>query len=271
MSKRKASLQLLSDESDDPFVKGNAAKKNKTTSKRVSRLEEYDDDEGRESSRNFQRWAEIFESNTKGEAIKSKTFMKNFRAKVQKQKDRVHEYIQEWEKKLAETKDQPAKIFEKLYSAVASPPGMTKGTGDESRSSSKEGHILFKETQAAISGGRLLLTRFKEADEQLKNFKLELPTAQWKQDNQDMKELLACGREYGEKLIEEKLAPTSYPSPLADRYKANEKEKMASDLFKDSRKKTDEGDWGMVAADQVEKFTALAKTIPFKDHERANY
>lgn len=52
------------------------------------------------ATRNFQQWAEIFESNTKGEAIKSKTFMKNFGERVRKQKDRVRLYMQEQEKAL---------------------------------------------------------------------------------------------------------------------------------------------------------------------------
>ncbi|KAI1461148.1 hypothetical protein F4805DRAFT_454085 [Annulohypoxylon moriforme] len=263
--KRKPGLQLLSDESDGLFVKDNNAKRNKPshTNKNLSRLDEYDEDEGRDGSRNFQRWAEIFDSNTKGEAIKSKTFMKNFGEKTRKQKDRVNLYMQELDKELATKKNQFVGGLEKLYSIASISPGKS-GT-------SKEEHVLFKEVQSVISGGLSLIKQFKETDEQLKNYKLDLPTAKWKQDGRDMKELLACGREYGEKLIERKLAPKTYPSPQPDRYKAGEKDNLVSGLFKDSEKVTDGDNWGSIAADQVKTFAAIAKTIPIKAIDRSKY
>ncbi|KAI0843345.1 hypothetical protein F5Y06DRAFT_302593 [Hypoxylon sp. FL0890] len=272
--KRKAGLQSLidPDESDSLFKDTNAKRsKPKDKNKRLSRLEEYVEDEGREGSRNFQRWAEIFESNTKGEVMKSKTFMKNFSVKVKKHTDRVREYMREREKKLTESKDQSAEVFEKLYSATVLPPGTSNASGSKAGGASKESHVLFKEAQAVMSGGYSLLKQFKETDEQLKTFKLEFPTAKWKQDKQDIKELLACGREVGEKLVEEKLAPKGYPSPQPDRYKVNEKEGVAAELFKDSRKGSDGDNWGAVAADQVKRFAAIAKTVPVKGSERERH
>ncbi|KAI1780464.1 hypothetical protein F4818DRAFT_6147 [Hypoxylon cercidicola] len=251
-TKRKANLQL-SDESDSLSIKDRKSK-----SKRLSRLEEYNEDEGRESSRSFQRWAEIFDNNTKGEAAKSKAFMKNFSAKVEKQTSRMKEYIQEQETKLTQSKEQSLMMFKNLYSVAALPPGV----------SSKEGHVLFKDAQAIISGSYSLLERFREADKQLKDHKVEFPTAKWKQDKQDIKDLLASGREYGEKLVENRLAPNTHPRPRHDKYSANEKENMAAELFKDSRKAPDGDNWGTVAADQVKRLTAIAKTIPPKGPER---
>ncbi|KAI1408160.1 hypothetical protein F5Y13DRAFT_205013 [Hypoxylon sp. FL1857] len=272
--KRKAGLQLDSgNESDDLLVQDDTSKRTKLKgkSKRLSRLEEYVEDEGREGSRNFQRWAEIFESNTKGEAMKSKTFMKNFGAKVKKQTDRVRDYMQEQEKKLTENQDQFAEVFEKLYSAAVLPPGRPNKSDGKAGSASKDSHVLFKDAQDVISGGYSLLKQFKETDERLKNFKIELPTAKWKQDKRDIKELLTCGREVGEKLVEEKLASRRYPSPQPDRYKANEKENAANELFKDSRKTSDGDNWGVVAADQVKKLAAIAQIVPIKGSERARH
>ncbi|KAI0900494.1 hypothetical protein F4806DRAFT_491383 [Annulohypoxylon nitens] len=256
--KRKPGLQLLSDEPDSLFTEDNNSKRSKygDAAKKLSRLDEYDKDEGRESSRNFQQWAEIFESNTKGEAIKSKTFMKNFGERVRKQKDRVRLYMQEQEKVFTEGKGQVKEVFEKLLSAGVISPGTS--------SMKKETHVLFQEARSAISGGHTLLKQFREADEMLKNHKLDLPMEKWKQDGRDLKELLACGREHGEKLIESKLAPNSYPSPSPDKYKATEKDNMISELFKDSSKANDGDNWGTVATDQMEKFSAIAKTIPIK-------
>ncbi|KAI0142410.1 hypothetical protein F4776DRAFT_676294 [Hypoxylon sp. NC0597] len=269
--KRKADFQLDSDEPDGLFAQDSNPKRNKLRdkNKRLSRLEEYAEDAGREGSRNFQRWAEIFESNTKGEAIKSKTFMKNFGAKVKKQTDRVRDYMQEQEKKLTGNKDRFVEVFEKLYSATALPSKASHESGSKARGTGKESHVLFKDAQAVMSGGYSLLKQFKETEERLKDYKIELPTVKWKQDKQDIKELLACGREVGEKLVEEKLAPKSYPFPQPDRYKSSEKENIAAELFKDSRKAPDGGHWGAVAADQVKKFAAIAKTIPVKGSERA--
>ncbi|KAI1388294.1 uncharacterized protein F4822DRAFT_402415 [Hypoxylon trugodes] len=263
-TKRKADLR---DEPDNLLLKNNDAKRSKAR-KRLSRLEEYDEDEGRESSRNFQRWAEIFESNTKGEVAKSKAFVKNFEAKVNKQKDKMRDYIQEQEKKLIGGKDQFAGVFERLCSAAVPFFSTPKASGDKGRGAGKENHVLFNDAQSIISGGYALLNQFREADERLKKHKIEFPTAKWKQDTQDMKELLACGRKHGVKLVEEKLDPKAYPSPEPDTYKAGEKDDLVSELFKNSRKISLDDNWGDVAAEQMRKITDLIKTVPVKS-ERA--
>ncbi|KAI2778901.1 hypothetical protein F4815DRAFT_476216 [Daldinia loculata] len=258
VSKRKVDPESLSDD-PEALIKENNTKKQKTgTNRRLSRLEEYDEDEGREGSRNFQRWAEIFEGNTQGEVTKSKTFVKNFAMKVKKQTDKVREYIQEQEKELAQSNDKLVETFGELYSGTV----FSYGLDGKARNTTKESHILFQDAQSIISGSYKLLRKFKETDEQLKSYKFELPTAKWKQDKQDMKDLLSCGREYGEKLVEDKLAPEAHISRQHDRSKANERESMASDLFKESRMALDGDTWGTVAAEQVKKFTAIAKSVP---------
>lgn len=52
------------------------------------------------TSRNFQKWGELFEGNIKNEAAKSKDFMRKFTAKVKQQADQVRDYMQEQEKQL---------------------------------------------------------------------------------------------------------------------------------------------------------------------------
>ncbi|KAI1655765.1 hypothetical protein F4813DRAFT_391340 [Daldinia decipiens] len=258
VAKRKADPEPLPDDPEASITENNIKKKKTGTNRRLSRLEEYDGDEGREGSRNFQRWAEIFEGNTQGEVTKSKTFIKNFGMKVKKQTDKVREYIQEQEKQLAQSNDKFVETFGKLYSETL----LSYGPNGKARNTTKENHILFQDAQSVISGSYTLLRKFKETDEQLKNYKFEFPTAKWKQDKQDMKDLLSCGREYGEKLAEDKLIPEAHISHQLDRYKGNERESMASDLFKESRMALDEDTWGTVAAEQVKKFTAIAKSVP---------
>ncbi|KAI0850203.1 hypothetical protein F5Y00DRAFT_268650 [Daldinia vernicosa] len=264
LAKRKADHEQLSDDPGALTKENNTKKKRTSTNRRLSRLEEYNEDEGRESSRNFQRWAEIFEGNTKGEVTKSKAFIKNFGAKVKKQTDKVREYIQEQEKQLAQTNGKLVETFGQLYSNTV----LSHESHGEARNPTKEGHILFQDARSIISGSYALLRKFKETDEQLKSYKLELPTAKWKQDKQDMKDLLSCGREYGEKLVEDKLRPEAHILGQPDRYKDNEKESMASDLFKESRMALDGDTWGTVAAEQVKKFTAIAKSVPLREQER---
>ncbi|KAL7624335.1 hypothetical protein AAE478_005897 [Parahypoxylon ruwenzoriense] len=268
--KRRATLGSTLDEPDNQ--KKRDVKKSKLNSnKRLSRLEEYKEDEGRDGSRAFQQWAEIFAKNTEGEATKSKAFLRSFETKVKKQTERVRDYAREREEELARTKDQFVATFEELCPETADYRGTSGEPENIARGTSKENHALFKDAQAIISGSYSLLTQFKEVDERLKTYKLESPTERWKKDRQDMRELLACGRDYGEKLVEDKLAPNTHPSPLPDRYKASERGNMTSRLFKDSHRASDKDSWGTVAADQAKRLTAVAKTIPTKDTERSRY
>ncbi|KAI2632375.1 hypothetical protein GGR54DRAFT_583224 [Hypoxylon sp. NC1633] len=272
-TKRKADLELASDESEDALTKGASGGriKQKRKSRRLSRLEEYDEDEGREGSRNFQRWADIFEKNIKVEATKSKTFMKGFEAKVKKQADRIRDYLHEQENRLDQSKDHLVTIFEKLHSAAIL-LDVTSGEPDgQARGGDKEGHVLFKEAQSIITGSQSLLQQFKETDEELKKHKVEFPTAKWKQDKQDMKDLLACGREYGEKLVDDRLAPSPLQPHQPNNHKASEKENLASYLFEDSRKELGGDTWGAVAAEQFERVATIVKTVPPKDSARGKH
>lgn len=160
--------------------------------------------------------------------------------------------------------------FEKLYSDAALSPVVSNDSKSKKGDASREGHALFNKAQAVVSKGYALLEQFREADKQLDGHKLQLklPTETWKQDKQDNKEILACGREYGEKLVENRLAPNAYSLPQHDKYSATDKEKTVAGIFKDSRKASDENTWGTIAADQVQKITALIKTVPPKGPER---
>ncbi|KAG4219409.1 hypothetical protein PC116_g32111 [Phytophthora cactorum] len=183
--------------------------------------------------------------------MKSKTLIKNFSMKVKKQADKSSSKF--------------IKTFEELYSAT----NFSYGSDGEARKTSKENHILFQDAQAIISESYALLKKFEETDEQLKNYKFELPTAKWKQDKQDMKDLLSCGREYGERLIEGKLVPIAQIPQQPHGYKSKEKEAAASEFFKKSSKMRDEDDtWGTAAAAQVKRFTAIAKLVPLEGLEQ---
>ncbi|KAI1497033.1 hypothetical protein F5X99DRAFT_413496 [Biscogniauxia marginata] len=273
-AKRKAEADLASDESDGLFVSNTSHKTRKTTRgkrERLARLEEYDEDEGRAGSRGFQKWAELFENSTKGETNKSKTFMKNFQSRVKKNVDDMREYMQQQEDSLKQGQDKYVAIFQNLFSAAIDPSIAPNVSSKGTAITKKEGHVLYKETQDILSKSTSLLKQFTEMEEKMKKHKVDFPTARWKQDKQDIKELLDLGRQHGEQLAESLLVPNIYPSTKPDQSQQSDNEKLASDLFKDSRKALEGDTWGTVAAEQVKRFKALAKTVPLKDQGPARY
>ncbi|KAI1639403.1 hypothetical protein F4809DRAFT_596045 [Biscogniauxia mediterranea] len=269
--KRRAELDVVSDESDSLFVKDTNRKAGKTPrgkKKRLARLEEYDVDEGRAGSRQFQKWAELFENSTKGEANKSKMFMKNFQSKVKKNVDQVQDYIKQQEHRLEEDRDKYVTIFHNLFSTTVdacAPPGLRKGSAATGK---KEGHVLYETAQDILSKSASLLKQFTETDEKVQQHKVDFPTARWKQDKQDIKELLELGRQHGEQLVEDLLVPNMHSSLKHDQTQLSDNEKLASDLFKDSHKALKGDTWGTVAADQVRQFKTLAKMVPPKDQKQ---
>ncbi|KAI0602273.1 hypothetical protein F4775DRAFT_231550 [Biscogniauxia sp. FL1348] len=269
--KRKAELDLVSDESHSLFVEytnRKAGKNPRGRNKRLARLEEYDADEGRAGSRQFQKWAELFESSTKGETNKSKMFMKNFQSKVKKNVDQVRDYIQQEENGLERGRDKYVTIFQSLFSTtvdVCTPPGSGKASNATRK---KEDHILYETTRDALSKSASLLQQFTETDEKLQKHKVDFPTARWKQDKQDIKELLDLGRQHGEQLVEALLVPNMHSYLKLEQTQLSDNEKLASDLFEDSHNALKGDTWGTVAADQVRQFKTLAKMVPSEDQNQ---
>lgn len=108
---------------------------------------------------------------------------------------------------------------------------------------------------------RSLLKQFKLVEEQLSANKLELPMARWKQDKQDIGEVLDCSGRYGEGLVGSVLAPEPAASPMVSQRNAGENEQFVKELFKDSGDTLNGETWGRVAEDQLKQFSAIAKTV----------
>lgn len=107
---------------------------------------------------------------------------------------------------------------------------------------------------------RSLLKQFKLVEEQLSANKLELPIARWKQDKQEITEILDCSGKYGEALVGNVLAPEAAGGPMISQRNAGESERFVKELFKDSGDTLDGETWGRVAEDQLKQFSAMAKT-----------
>jgi hypothetical protein len=112
-----------------------------------------------------------------------------------------------------------------------------------------------------------LMKQFKLVEEQLEADKLELPATRWKQDMEDFTDLLSCSGQYGETLVEGVLAPKSGGPLVIHQPPAGENERVARKLFNDSRKMLDGETWGHVAEDQVNWFSALARTVVLEARE----
>ncbi|OTB05445.1 hypothetical protein M426DRAFT_319984 [Hypoxylon sp. CI-4A] len=254
-TKRKASPSVTSDGS---AAKDKAnRKKAKNDLKRLSHLDddEDDEDEGRQGSRNFQQWAQFFESHPEEERQKSEKFLKNYQTKAQKQACRLQDHTDRQNEKFG-VGSQSIEGFEALYSAASFFPGTNNS------------RFLSGEAKSILSGGYSLIKRFKETEEQLRSRKLKLPAEKWQQDKKLIRDIFTAGLEYGETLVEDKLKPNTYPPHQLANTKMSEKNKTASELFKSSRDDLDEENWGTIAADQVKRISAIAKTVPLRESER---
>jgi hypothetical protein len=125
----------------------------------------------------------------------------------------------------------------------------------------KEDHPLFRLYQANREDHRQLLEQFELVEGQLDANKLELPITRWRQDKEEITQVLGCGRKYGETLVGSVLAPRSTMPPSLDRLGKDEPDRVIRGLFKGSRELLDGETWGQVAEDQLKQFSALARTV----------
>ncbi|KAI0124946.1 hypothetical protein BJ170DRAFT_685820 [Xylariales sp. AK1849] len=230
--------------------------------KRLSRLEKYDEEEGRDRGRDVQQWGDWLQRINREEATKSKAELKSFVQKLDSQHQQMSAFIEKQDETLNQRNHQSKAVFEKVYSKVVPPASVVTSASKKPKGTSKEEFVLFQQAQDIIRSSRSLLHWYKETDDNLKTHQLDLPTATWKKDKQDIKEILICGREHGEKIIEGNLAPDNYSPPEGSKSKANGHEQAAIGLFDESRKTVGGDDcWGSVANEQIKKLKGLADTL----------
>ncbi|KAI8634122.1 hypothetical protein F5Y19DRAFT_200310 [Xylariaceae sp. FL1651] len=269
-----AVVEIESDDSESIFVKvgNNRPTKAQSRSKRkLARLEEYDADSGRAGSRGFQKWAQIFETCTHGEAEKSKIFLKAFRKDVRNKEDELKAFRKLKEHEFAQDQGKFAAVFKQLCSTIANtqqPPANGRMTQQDIPR--KEDHPLFKQVQAIMEDYQSLMKQFQIMEEQLKDNQIDLPVTRWKKDKHDMKDLLASGGQHGEKIVESILAPHSVPLADTDQPGTSENEQIARELFKDSYTVLEGETWGHIAEDQVSRWVAIAKTVRMDISEEEN-
>ncbi|KAI1754761.1 hypothetical protein F4782DRAFT_460858 [Xylaria castorea] len=238
------------DESDNLFVRGSRSKKSK-----LSRLEEYDEDPGRAGSQKYQRLANMLENHTTKEARNSKVHLKEFRNMVKQRGTELKTYRQKQQQELAKGQEKSVAVFKKLSQQLSN------GQAGQLGLLRKEDHPLSKQAQVNTEIYQSLVKQFKLVEEQLRTDKLELPAAKWKQENQDIRELLTCSGRYGETLIGSVLVPESAANPVIDQQHTGEGDQFIKELFEDCQDVLDGETWGQVAEEQLKHFSAMARTV----------
>ncbi|KAI1825722.1 hypothetical protein F4861DRAFT_500447 [Xylaria intraflava] len=221
---------------------------------RLARLEEYDEDPGRDGSKKYQRLAKMLETCTTKEAGKTKSFLREFCKNVTKREAELKAFKQKKDLEFVKGQEKFDVIFKQLSQRRAD---------GELGALRKEDHPLFQQARTNMEDHQSLMEQFKLVEEQLNANKLELPVARWKKDEQEIKELLSCGGRYGESLVGNALAPGSVV--VVRQTEASEEDKFARELFKGCQKALDGETWGDVAEDQLKQFSAIARMVPVEN------
>ncbi|KAI1354327.1 hypothetical protein F5Y01DRAFT_311891 [Xylaria sp. FL0043] len=224
---------------------------------RLSRMGEYDEDPGRAGSLKYQRLANIL----KKVEDKSEVFLDNFRNDVERESVQLKAFRLEKEEAFAKDQEKHRAMMSQLSHQLPNRNHERLGA------LRKEDHPLFQKAQAQRDDFNSLLKQLEIMEQRLNSDKLQLPLATWKQDKQDMKELLAYGGRYGEILLGGALAPELAASPEIDLPGTSEKDQLVKEFFKEGRKVLDGETWGHVAEDQLKQLSAIARALPLEEEK----
>ena len=126
-------------------------------------------------------------------------------------------------------------------------------------------HPMFEQMEKTLEISDEIISIYdRSVEKEPWDYKLRVPRAEWKKDEQGVKDLLRYGRRYGEKLAESIIVPrdrASLPHPAKDNM--NDTEGLATEMFEGSRRRAElGGTWGQVARDQLNAFAGLIRTLP---------
>ncbi|KAH8204034.1 hypothetical protein TruAng_001845 [Truncatella angustata] len=221
----------------------------------LSRLDDSDDDAGRDGNRGFQTWAKWLDDIKREEAAGTKKWTKAFEQKADKQDKQLRSLLQTHENDQEEQQQMLTSIFGKVYATAS----QLSSTGNSIREPADDGLSLVKEARDLIADSRMVVKCYTDLNESLKTHNIELPAATLKKDKQDIKELLACGREHGETIANGHLAPHTYSPPnLENGHDAHDH--TAADMFQESRR-TIQDSVGSVVDEQLQGFRRLVTTM----------
>ncbi|KAH7040426.1 uncharacterized protein B0I36DRAFT_310650 [Microdochium trichocladiopsis] len=163
------------------------------------------------------------------------------------------------EVKIGEQRQEFVSTFEKLYNAIM-PTGLQPGQ-NRNENTSKSKHILREEAEAIMLQSQGLLDKFEKASEMLKSFDLASPLETWNQDKHDLADIMMCGRDYGQHIVEGILVPGLYQDPHTHAHERTENQEIAAGLIVKGKTAVEGNNWGTVFEDQLRRSVALANTI----------
>lgn len=140
---------------------------------------------------------------------------------------------------------------------------LDKSPARTSQITARVAHPLYKLSVEIIPTCRNTIVRHREADKLSRNRQLRFPFEEWKEDADNTKELIHCGRQYAEGIARCLVEPNANTSAIlgVDTEKLNETGRVAVELFPSGRKSLEAGaGWATTAQTQLRWYAALAKT-----------
>ena len=138
-------------------------------------------------------------------------------------------------------------------------------TGPSHAWADRRRHPMFEQMEKILEISDEIISIYDRSTEKAPwDHKPRLPRAEWKKDEQGVKDLLRYGRRYGEKLAESIIVPRNSARLLPpEKNNMSDTEGLATELFGGSRRRAElTGTWGQVARDQLNAFTGLVRTLP---------
>ncbi|KAK1832210.1 hypothetical protein QBC39DRAFT_76888 [Podospora conica] len=178
---------------------------------------------------------------------KSKEFIQGFREEVRAEREKVWGALEKMkaglERTAAAAQKKPVADYDRLKTA---PVMVDKGNNP-----------LYKQTQELMRLSRSMVHRHRALERETERPGLNTPRETWKEDGEEMSKLLACGRQYGERLVAGLISPDGV-GEIGNDAGGGEVDGMVKELFT-SVETSDT--WGRVAGDQVKALTEVVKTL----------
>ncbi|KAI0392670.1 hypothetical protein F5Y17DRAFT_343491 [Xylariaceae sp. FL0594] len=215
---------------------------------RLARLEEYEEDIGRARSRDFQKWAKVFENFGDIEAKRSAKFLGEFREDVQEREAELKAYRQKKQREFEAGQQKFASMFKVLF-----------GKHDRQLCTlCKEDHPLFQQVQDFSADHHSLLKQASLIEKQLGTNNLRLPEVDFNQDRSGFRDVLARSVAYGVALVERILAPKLKLNTILDQPATSKADQLAKEILDGNQGFLEGESWGYVADAQVNHFRAVA-------------
>ncbi|KAK0706459.1 hypothetical protein B0T26DRAFT_726653 [Lasiosphaeria miniovina] len=184
----------------------------------------------------------------------SKEFVREFKAKAEKERDNVLTALAQYKQDLHGSHDVHYDELAGVYRSLKTAAG----------NSNMKDNPLFQQTKQIIHLSRAILKLYQIADKESQQPKLTVPREAWRQDQKKMDRLLYYGKQHGERLAENIISPAEEHSNgrIPAQADMSETEDIAMSLFDNTTKEAGEGTWGRTAHAQLKALMSVVRTLP---------